>query len=138
MEKIKSYIIDNKKQIFSNLIVIFLLFMFYRIIQCPVKTFTGICCPGCGMTRACFSLFKLDFKEAFHYHPGVFLMPFAVTGYILRKKIPKKILNIFTVLFCLIFIVIYIYRLYVGSDVIYIDFERGLIYKFIDYIKHIF
>lgn len=41
---------------------------------CYTKAFTGLPCPGCGMTRAWLSAFRLDFKSAFFYHP-LFLFP---------------------------------------------------------------
>ncbi len=51
---------------------------------CLFKNFTGIPCPGCGMTRAFFSLAKLDFSTAFYYHP-LFLLPVFV-GVIMAFK----------------------------------------------------
>ena len=47
-----------------------------EIPNCPVKLLTGYPCPGCGMTRAGFSIFKLDFKSAFEYNPLIFVLPF--------------------------------------------------------------
>lgn len=47
-------------------------------IPCPIKKFTHghLLCPGCGATRMCRSLLKLNFSEAFHWNPIVFcLMP---------------------------------------------------------------
>jgi hypothetical protein len=41
---------------------------------CPIKMLTGYPCPGCGMTRACWSLLKLDFAEAFYFHPLSYLL----------------------------------------------------------------
>ena len=40
--------------------------LFYR---CPFRLLTGIDCPGCGLTRAFLSAFRLDFRAAFRYHP---------------------------------------------------------------------
>lgn len=36
---------------------------------CPVRHLIGIPCPGCGMTRACLAVCRLDFAEAFRMHP---------------------------------------------------------------------
>jgi hypothetical protein len=41
---------------------------------CPFKLLTGFPCPGCGMTRACWCLLKLDFAGAFYFHPLSFLL----------------------------------------------------------------
>ncbi|MBI4890572.1 MAG: DUF2752 domain-containing protein [Acidobacteria bacterium] len=36
---------------------------------CPIKTLTGIACPGCGSTRALHALLHLRFVEAFALNP---------------------------------------------------------------------
>ena len=43
--------------------------------ECIFKRLFGFGCVGCGMTRAVISLFSLDFKSAFYYHPMVFSLP---------------------------------------------------------------
>ena len=35
---------------------------------CPLRAFTGIICPGCGMTRSFLSLVQGDLWKAFSYH----------------------------------------------------------------------
>jgi hypothetical protein len=35
---------------------------------CPIRAFTGIPCPGCGMTRSFLSLVQGNLGEAFSYH----------------------------------------------------------------------
>ena len=49
---------------------------------CPLQHFTGVPCPGCGMSRAAFALLRLDFAEAWSWNPGLMLLlPFlAVLG----------------------------------------------------------
>ena len=44
-------------------------------IGCPIKFLTGISCPGCGMTRALWSLVTLRLSAALHYHPLCLIMP---------------------------------------------------------------
>ncbi|MEE3427512.1 MAG: DUF2752 domain-containing protein [Ruminococcus sp.] len=41
-------------------------------IPCPVHLTTGLYCPGCGVSRMFFSIFKLDFISAFKYNPVIF------------------------------------------------------------------
>lgn len=36
---------------------------------CPLKTLTGVPCPGCGTTRAALLLSKLEVFEAFVHYP---------------------------------------------------------------------
>lgn len=38
-------------------------------VGCPFRFFTGVCCPGCGMTRAYLALLSGDVPAAFAYHP---------------------------------------------------------------------
>jgi len=52
---------------------------------CLFKNFSGLPCPGCGMTRAYLSLFKFDLASAFYYHP-LFLLPVMVAIIIIFKK----------------------------------------------------
>lgn len=42
-------------------------------IGCFFRYITGVPCPGCGMTRAHLAVLRLDFQEAFFYHPLWFL-----------------------------------------------------------------
>lgn len=57
---------------------------------CPIHRLTGLPCPGCGMSRALFSLAKLDFAGAWYYHPLVFFLPLPLLYLIHRKawKLP--------------------------------------------------
>lgn len=55
---------------------------------------TGYPCPACGMTRAAFCLFRMDFKGAFSIHPFIYAVAayvavFAVNRYILQRKMGK-------------------------------------------------
>jgi hypothetical protein len=52
---------------------------------CPFKMLTGFPCPGCGMTRACWCLLKLDFAGAFYYHPLSFLLASVVIFVVLNE-----------------------------------------------------
>ena len=66
-------------------------YLFIRLtgwgIPCMVNYFTGTYCSGCGITRMCMALVKLDFAAALHYNALVTLfLPFlAVFG--LRRMV---------------------------------------------------
>ena len=46
-------------------------------IPCIFRTITGLQCPGCGVSRMLSSMIKLNFKDAFEYHPVLFIsLPF--------------------------------------------------------------
>lgn len=53
--------------------VIFLLWLFQ--IPCIYRYLFSIPCPGCGMTRAMLAALRLDFAEAFSYHPMFWSIP---------------------------------------------------------------
>lgn len=125
------YIKNNKRSILIYGAVCLFIIILYLTIGCPIRYFWGICCPGCGMTRALFALLKLDFETALHMHPLIFIMPVVGVIYIFRKKFPKKVLNILTALFFILLGVVYFYRLFNGSDIVYFNPESGLISKFI-------
>ena len=58
-------------------------------IGCPIKFLTGISCPGCGMTRAWISIFKLDLAAAFRYHPMFWSVPILCALYLFDGRIFK-------------------------------------------------
>lgn len=53
-----------------------------QVYHCPFLWFTGIPCPGCGMTRAFLALVQGDFLAAFGYHP-LFLLVLVYAGILL-------------------------------------------------------
>ncbi|MDR1524328.1 MAG: DUF2752 domain-containing protein [Tannerella sp.] len=49
--------------------------------KCPVYTFTGYECPGCGSQRAFYNFFHGNFLTAFRYNPLMFiLVPYLLSG----------------------------------------------------------
>ena len=117
------------------IIVIPAIALYYCLLQlmgisCPIRYFTGLSCPGCGMTRAFLSLFRLDFKSAFYYHPLFMLPILAVILYLLRKKLPKLLINISAFTMIIAFVIVYTYRLvFTDSDVVIFSPKDGLIHR---------
>jgi len=69
--------------------------MTYNIgLICIYNKITGLYCPGCGMTRAIYSLFKLDFYQAFRYNVfSIILFPILLIylfGEIYARVFDKK------------------------------------------------
>lgn len=54
----------------------------------PVENLSGYNCPGCGITRAFHSLCILDFKSAYNYNPGIFIVA-PLLLYIWLKELVK-------------------------------------------------
>lgn len=42
---------------------------------CPIRQFTGIPCPGCGMGRAWLAALRFDLPLAFQHHPLFWAVP---------------------------------------------------------------
>lgn len=89
--------LNNQKKriafiIFTIISIYILLFIYYKIysmyhigIRCIFYTLTKLYCPGCGITRAFFSLIRFKFKEALHYNLLVTLfLPFILIYILLR------------------------------------------------------
>ena len=63
---------------------------------CPSVLLTGYPCPACGMTRAAFCLFRMDFKGAFSIHPFIyavingfpFIIQYEIAGIVCRLFFP--------------------------------------------------
>lgn len=129
----------NKEQIKKYLYLIISagllsLFLYLTNIGCPIKFITGISCPGCGMTRALFSLLRLDVKSAVYYHPLVFVMPFIVIIILLRNKLGRRLFKIFTAFFIVLFIAVYICRMAdAGNSIVQINLRNGLIGRILGY-----
>lgn len=105
---------------------------FYFTYGCPIRFFTGVACPGCGMSRALLALLKFDFSLAFEMHPLVFLLPVAVIIYFTRRLIPKKTLRLIYTTGLILLVTVYFVRLNGNGNVVYADFESGIIYKIIN------
>lgn len=121
----------------SALYFLLILLVFYK---CPFKFFLGVPCFGCGMTRALMSCLHFDFNAAFSYHPLFgFVIITALIWCLNRlgiKTISRQITIPLLVTLCALFIIVYFIRLFIGSDIVYIDFTEGIIYKILQYFNH--
>ncbi len=55
---------------------------FFLGLPCIWRFLLGFPCPGCGMTRAFFSVLRGDFAAAFTFHPMVFTLPVFLLYYL--------------------------------------------------------
>lgn len=51
--------------------------LFHITLPCLFYTITNKLCPGCGLTRMCIALLRFDFKSAFAYNQGAFILAFS-------------------------------------------------------------
>lgn len=62
--------------IFGGLLVLGLLYAAFvgatgLAVPCVFRLITGLQCPGCGVSRMCMALLRLDFRSAWGYNPAI-------------------------------------------------------------------
>jgi len=82
--------IHKKRARFIAFLACALIFIKYIPIPCIFYEITGWKCPGCGMTRAVFSILHFNFKEAFYYNPFCYLLIFFILQYFVTGRIQMK------------------------------------------------
>ncbi len=81
---------------------------------CPVVLLTGFPCPGCGLTRAFFSLSTFDIGSVFQYNPMIFLwialaVYFAYKRYVRGGSMKGVVAGLIVV--CICTIAFYVWRM---------------------------
>lgn len=56
-------------------------------IPCPFHAVTGLFCPGCGVTRMCLALLRLDFAAAWQATPVLLLLLPVLAALLLRQAV---------------------------------------------------
>ena len=86
----------------------------YFQIPCIWKMTVGIPCPGCGMSHALLAALRLQFAEAFRWHPMVWSLPLLLGYYITDGHLfPNRKINRFMILLIGIgFLIHWIYGLF--------------------------
>ena len=102
----------------------------YSFTGCPIKTLTGISCPGCGMSRAWGQLLQLHFQAAFAYHPLCLGPVLFVIAYVLRVNGHPKVYRWTCVGLVAAFLLVYALRMVApANNVVVFAPEEGLIWK---------
>lgn len=102
-------------------------------IGCPFKFMTGISDAGCGMSRAWLRVLRLDFIGAFYYHP-LWMLPVPGLMIILCKsRIPANVYRGLVVLFSVLFLGVYVYRMFFmpGQDIVVFRPWEGFVFRMI-------
>ncbi len=86
----------KRKNLRRNLVILVIylgLLVFWVIMgwPCVIRWVTGVPCPGCGLSRACLAVLRLDFGAAFRYHPMFWSFPLLLLyalfdGQLFRRK----------------------------------------------------
>ena len=99
---------------------------------CPIKFFTGISCPGCGMTRAYAALLKGDLTAAFGFHPLWPTAPFLFLYMMTEGLYSRRLSGILTISFTSMYFITYIIRLiFFRNDIIGIDLYNSFVVQLI-------
>lgn len=126
-----------KETVKTRLLLCFLILVTYAFLSlfhigCPIKYFSGISCPGCGMSRAVLAVLRLDFEAAFYYHPLFLLTPIMFLLFLFEFFIHPMLYKITWVLIIVLFLLTYFYRLIVTrNDIVDIDIMSSIVLKLI-------
>ncbi len=125
-----------KSKKYIELIISFILILIILNISgigCPIHFFSGINCPGCGMTRAYYALLSGDVYSAFYYHPLFFIVPIWILILCVFYNQQPKFLILFRNLTVVLFLVVYAVRLLSPEcTIITIDIKEGFIFRIIN------
>jgi hypothetical protein len=107
------------------------LILYLSGIGCPIRFLTGICCPGCGISRAILAAVSGDLQAAFYFHP-LFWFPFLyVILWLFRRNFDSTQVKVFLLMSIMMYLVVYLFRMVTGSEVVVCRPQTGLIYKII-------
>lgn len=129
-----------KKTAFRLLLITISIVVVTLMGGCPIRRFWGVSCPGCGMTRACVALLRLDFLAAAAYHPLVFVLIPGLLYFIFRELLPfslsRKAETILLAAFMVALVAVYCYRMFIShAAVLETDFSSSVFYKIISFVK---
>lgn len=117
---------------FLLILLLYIVFMKLTGIGCPIRWFTGIPCPGCGMTRALFALLHLDFFGAFSCHPMIYPLLIFLPWYFLAEHTTprkKRIKNFILTVMIILAISVWIFRIFHEDSIVYIDLSDSVMIK---------
>lgn len=119
--------------LFTSIVLIYIIVITISGIGCPIQWFTGISCPGCGMSRALFALLRGDFRLAFTFHPLIYVAIPAVLYLFLGKNetdARKKCKTAVLAVSVLLSLLVYGFRIFSHDPLISIDPADGAVVKY--------
>ena len=124
----------NRIEVITSVTAVVVLYVILESfgVTCPIKYITGISCAGCGMSRAWIALLHFNIHEAFMYHPLFFLPPVVVIFMLLRSKINIKFYKIFMFTMAGAFVIVYLYRMFIGTgDIVVFEPQNNILFRII-------
>lgn len=124
------------KQFLSKLKTLIFIGIAYYLITwftgCPILYFTGVSCPGCGMTRAWIAMLHLDFIRAFTCHPLFLFAPVIALVFLFEDQIDFQKYRWAVMLTAVLFFLVYFVRLiWFPSEIVVFEPKNGVIYRMI-------
>ena len=124
----------NRIEVITSVAAVVVLYVILESfgVTCPIKYITGISCAGCGMSRAWISLLHFNIHDAFVYRPLFFLPPVVVIVMLLKSKINIKIYKIFMFTMAGAFVIVYLYRMFIGTgDIVVFEPRNNILFRII-------
>jgi hypothetical protein len=124
----------NRIEVITSVTAVVVLYVILESfgVTCPIKYITGISCAGCGMSRAWIALLHFNIHEAFMYHPLFFLPPVVVIVMLLKSKINIKFYKIFMFTMAGAFVIVYLYRMFIGDgNVVVFEPQNNIVFRII-------
>lgn len=124
----------NRIEVITSVAAVVVLYVILESfgVTCPIKYITGISCAGCGMSRAWIALLHFNIHEAFMYHPLFFLPPVVVIVMFLKSKINIKFYKIFMFTMVGAFVIVYLYRMFIGTgDIVVFEPQNNILFRII-------
>lgn len=124
----------NRIEVITSVTAVVVLYVIHESfgVTCPIKYITGISCAGCGMSRAWIALLHFNIHEAFMYHPLFFLPPVVVIFMLLKSKINIKFYKIFMFTMAGAFVIVYLYRMFIGTgDIVVFEPQNNILFRII-------
>ena len=124
----------NRIEVITSVAAVVVLYVILESfgVTCPIKYITGISCAGCGMSRAWIALLHFNIHDAFMYHPLFFLPPVVVIVMLLKSKINIKIYKIFMFTIAGAFVIVYLYRMFIGDgNVVVFEPQNNIVFRII-------
>ena len=124
----------NRIEVITSVTAVVVLYVILESfgVTCPIKYITGISCAGCGMSRAWIALLHFNIHEAFMYHPLFFLPPVVVIVMLLKSKINIKFYKIFMFTMAGAFVIVYLYRMFIGTgDIVVFEPQNNIVFRII-------
>lgn len=124
----------NRIEVITSVTAVVVLYVILESfgVTCPIKYITGISCAGCGMSRAWIALLHFNIHDAFMYHPLFFLPPVVVIAMLFKSKINIKFYKIFMFTIAGAFVIVYLYRMFIGTgDIVVFEPQNNILFRII-------